>query len=102
MNDKYLLDENLNPVLCDDIIPWARQFEAMDRRVASDKINGVDVSTVFLGLDHNFMDDGPPLLYETMIFGGDHNGYQERYSTRQEALDGHEKAKKLVTNLKVV
>lgn len=26
------------------------------------------MSTVFLGLDHNFCDEGPPLLFETMVF----------------------------------
>ena len=29
--------------------------------------------------------DGPPLLYETMIFGGPLEEEQERYSTRAEA-----------------
>lgn len=29
----------------------------------------VNVSTVFLAIDHAF-GDGPPVLYETMIFGG--------------------------------
>lgn len=45
------------------------------------------VSTVFLGLDHNLY--GPPHLFETMIFGGEHDGYQERYSTWAEAETGH-------------
>jgi hypothetical protein len=27
-----------------------------------------------------------------MIFGGEHNGYQTRYSSRTEALDGHDRA----------
>ena len=30
---------------------------------------GVEISTVFLNTDHNFTDTGPPLLFETMIFG---------------------------------
>lgn len=61
-----------------------------DRRVGDDTVAGdVRVSTVFLGLDHQFDDDGPPLLFETMIFGGKHDGYQERYSTWEEAEAGH-------------
>lgn len=47
------------------------------------------VSTVFLSLDHNW-GDGPPILFETMIFGGEHDGYQERYRTWEEAEEGHE------------
>lgn len=31
-------------------------------------VNGVCVSTVFLGLDHNYTDEGAPILFETMTF----------------------------------
>lgn len=54
--------------------------------------NGARVSTVFLGLDHNFGSGGPPILWETMIFNVEtEDGYQfqERYSTREEAIAGH-------------
>lgn len=47
-----------------------------------------DVSTVFLGLDHGG-GLGGPVLYETMVFGGELDGEQERYRTRAEALAGH-------------
>lgn len=56
----------------------------------------VDVSTVFLGLDHSFGGKGTPILYETMVFGGRMDDYQERYHTRAEALVGHERVKRLV------
>jgi hypothetical protein len=52
----------------------------------------VEVSTVFLGLDHNFRDEGPPILFETMIFGetdDDPVGRQWRYATWAEAELGH-------------
>jgi len=52
------------------------------------------VSTVFLGLDHNFSGYGPPILFETMIFGGPYNTYQERYRTWDEAERGHARAVK--------
>lgn len=38
----------------------------------------VRVSTVFLGIDHRFGGDGPPVLFETMIFGGPLDQYQRR------------------------
>ena len=71
-----------------------------DRHVAKENIktdNGeiVTVSTVFLGLDHSF-GDGPPLLFETMIFGGAQDGRNERYEDRATALAGHERAMALV------
>lgn len=69
---------------------WRFQ-DIAERRVAYDKIEGVEVSTVFLGLDHG-RGDGPPLLFETMIFGGTHDGYQERYSSWAQAEEGHAEA----------
>jgi hypothetical protein len=66
---------------------WNRSF-ARDHIIRQDHASGVMVSTIFLGLDHNF-GDGPPLLFETMVFSGRHAGVQERYSTWDEAVDGH-------------
>lgn len=85
-----------SPVLMTDILEWARWFErAENRRVAETNLpNGIMVSTVFLGLDHNFY-GGPPVLWETMIFGGPHDQYQERYTSREAALEGHEEAVRL-------
>lgn len=65
------------------------------RRVASDELpNGARVSTVFLIMDHNFTGFGPPVLWETMIFGlpGEEDDYQMRYSSVEEAREGHKQA----------
>jgi hypothetical protein len=82
------------PVECKDILTWGRWFEKAERHVGKTEQDGITVSTVFLGLDHNY-GEGPPVLFETMIFGGDHNEYQERYCTWEEAEAGHEEACKL-------
>ena len=37
-----------------------------------------------------------PLVYETMIFGGVHDQWCDRYATREEALAGHNRAVNLV------
>ena len=58
------------------------------RRVAMTEICGAQISTVFLGINHNF-GDGPPLLFESLIFGSPHDGEQRRYSTWDEAEKGH-------------
>lgn len=50
------------------------------------------VSTVWLGLDHSWLEQGPPLIFETMIFGGLLADTQWRYSTEEQALEGHRKA----------
>lgn len=72
---------------------WAAFFEDDSRRrVAFDRVtSGVVVSTVFLGLDHNFGKpaDGP-LVFETMVFGGPFDGAMFRYCRFDDALRGHE------------
>lgn len=77
------------------MLVWGRMFEDMtQRRVAEDVIeqpehDPVRVSTIFLGIDHNFLDTGPPLLFESMVFGGPLHHEQYRYSTWDEAEAGH-------------
>jgi hypothetical protein len=95
MNDHAILqDGEIVPV---DLLTWALWFKDDEaRRVGWTEINGVEVSTVFLGLNHNFMPGGAPLWFETMIFGGEHDQYQERYSTLEEAMRGHDRAVALV------
>lgn len=61
------------------------------RRVAFDKLpNGYDVSTVCLVIDHSFAFGGRPMIFETMVFGPDSED-MERYSTKAEALEGHQR-----------
>ena len=58
------------------------------RRVRETFIGKVRISTVFLGIDHNW-DGGAPLLFETMVFGGELDESQERCSTWEEAVAMH-------------
>lgn len=55
------------------------------------------VSTVWLGLDHQ-LDDGPPLIFETMVFtnGAWDERLCRRYATEAEALAGHAETVTLV------
>jgi len=53
--------------------------------------DGKIVSTVWLGLNHS-IDENKPLIFETMVFPNEddfHELYCERYSTEQEAIEGH-------------
>lgn len=87
MTDHYILDGR-NAVPCDDVLMWAKWYENNNHIVAAWGDRGdVYVSTVFLSIDHGF--GGVPLLFETMIFGGPHHQWQDRYSTWQEAAAGH-------------
>lgn len=56
---------------------------------AADVSRTYDVSTIWLGLDHGF-GTGPPVIFETMVFGDDSEDLDvARYSTEQQARDGH-------------
>jgi hypothetical protein len=72
---------------------------AQKRHVALDKIGESLVSTVFLPFDHSHGDEELPLLFETMIFGGEHDQSQWRYTTYEEAERGHERAINLVKGI---
>lgn len=61
------------------------------------------VSTVFLGMDHAFSDDAPPLIFETLCPDPEKPDEVEdvyaRYSTEQEARDAHARLVVLFTAL---
>ena len=94
MNDKYIL-KGKRVVKCPDIHKWGEWFQKADRIVAKSSHNDITVSTVFLGLDHNFYRQMKPVLFETMIFGGEKDQYVIRYATWKQAEKGHYKACKL-------
>lgn len=92
---RYILGPNHEAIACDDVLEWARWFENIQARiVAHDTVGHYFVSTVFLGLDHNW-GEGPPILWETMIFDQGpgveafHDEYCCRYTSHDEAVAGH-------------
>ena len=98
--DKYILDDAGRPQPVDDLMMWARWFEESgdSRRVArTDLADDVYVSTVFLGSNHQW-GDGPPLLFETMVFGGRWDQSQWRWPTREAALAAHDRIVAAVRN----
>jgi hypothetical protein len=96
----YILDNNHKPVPAEVLVAANWIEDNLNRKkVGYDEltdINGDDirVSTVFLGLDHAmpWEKDKTPILWETMIFGGEHDQYQERYTSYKDDLEGHQKA----------
>lgn len=94
----YKLDKDKNAIPC-SLYEWAEQLEEMvnsdNKQVAADTIDGKLISTIWLGLNHNFFYDGDPHIFETMVFTEKYGGqeiYCERYSTWQEAEEGHKHA----------
>ena len=77
MATKYVLDASGEPVEEPELMRWARWMEnSTNRRIAEFHLGKVRVSTV--------------------IFGGEHDGYQRRGSTKVHALKMHQDAVKLV------
>ena len=94
MNDKYILNEQGEPVPEPDLIKWGRWFQEQSRRcvVKQEQIGNVKVSTAFLGLNYRFVGKGPPILWESMTFSSVKklDGFQARCSgTRENAMSMH-------------
>lgn len=88
---KYYILVDRKPVVTDDQQLWAKGMEIDRRRVAWTKLDGdVEVSTVFLGIDHAW-GDSPPRLFETMVFRTDGGDECWRYSTWADSAAGHER-----------
>jgi len=101
---KYIL-KGKKVVECTDLLEWGKWLETAKRIVKQDNLkNGLFVSTVFLGLDHNFFGKGKPILFETMVFNTNKKRKffknrmtlgedlaQVRYCTWAEAMSGHKK-----------
>ena len=95
----WILDGHL-AVPTKDAVQWAEAFEKADRQVAKSEVDGCDISTVFIGINHNF-GSGPPHIFETMVFGGPCDGFQDRYSSWEEAEAGHRSMVAYVTRYHV-
>lgn len=104
---RYILDgEDIIPIGGEMIVDgklspeweaWAHFLESHEGRlVAQDWLDeDVMVSTMFLRLDHNFW-GGPPMCFETMVFGPYGGGEMHRYATFSDAFAGHEATLKRV------
>jgi len=92
MNLFYRIDDEGHVVPEPDAAAWEAWYREHGRVTMQEMVGTVTVSTVFLGLSV----EDPPRLWETMIFGGEHDQYQERYETRAEAEAGHARALQMV------
>lgn len=58
------------------------------------------VSTIWVGIDYNFGMGGPPLIFETMVFGDTDDLSMDldchRWTTEQHAREGHEEIVTLI------
>jgi hypothetical protein len=86
----WILDERgEKPIPC-DLMTWAKWFgKSKNRIVKQEWIDDSKVSTIFLGIDHNFdfEEDAPPVLWETMVFNGPMNNEMDRCSGNREQAE---------------
>lgn len=93
-NLHYILKDK-QPVPEPFMIAWAQWMEIKENRIIKKSFifrGQIEVSTVFLGIDHGTWSD-QPVLFETMVFGiPDEEGeIMERYTTYEQAKKGHYK-----------
>lgn len=89
MNDYWILEDRApRRVTMEEWLLWQRNHPD-GRRIDFTAVGKVRISTIFLTHDHAYP-GMPPVLFETMVFGGPLNMERERYHTIEEAEAGHE------------
>jgi hypothetical protein len=77
------------PVPCEDFEAWTVwMMRDANRRVGWTEVDGVEISTVFLGVGLTF-GDAPPRLFETCVFTDAGSDQTDRYVSWDEAVAGH-------------
>jgi len=93
-------DRNGTPISVEKYVSYLSDFSY--RRINLTSIENFSISTIWLGINHNFNGKGAPLIFETMVFyQGDDKDHElqnniERYATESEALEGHKQMCELV------
>ncbi len=83
----WVLDKGGEPKQAKNLHEWGRFLNTdLSRVVKQEMVGRVRVSTIFLSLDHNW-GDGPPILWETMVFGGKFHEFQKRCSGGREQAE---------------
>jgi len=90
-------DRQGKPLTTDEWVNMSERRSPDYKRVAQTQVGQLWVSTVWLGLDHNWSPPGKthvPLIFETMVFGPGSwtDLWMDRYPTELAALAGHDQA----------
>jgi hypothetical protein len=90
-NTHYIIDGNGNFRKAKSEEEYFQNYYSGLRQIELTQNDEVSVSTIFLGNDHNYglNEDSTPILFETMVFGGEYNELCFRYRTLEEARTGH-------------
>ena len=107
---QYILDDDDSPVPAPGLLIWGRWLEDHPEKtqLAFALIGKARVSTIFLALDHGsrFLPQAgetfdpatyKPVLWETVVINSP-GTYQTRYTSREDALEGHRKYVQMLTS----
>ena len=87
-----LFDKDGSPI--DDVLEWANKNQDYEyKKVAKTTLSdGHFISTVWTGIDYDFLGEGKPLIFESMVFSKQGEPLSRfHYSTLTEAQAGHDK-----------
>ncbi len=94
----YILEADMKtPKLCTDPVEhndWWAKYRG-DCHLKETIVGDIRVSTAFLGINVTPYIKNPK-LFETMVFGGDWDKHQIRFSTYDKAIKGHDAMVELV------
>ena len=97
MTDHHYLLHDDHTIEAISIKEWLSSDESCraeqrnNKSVALTTDGNVEVSTIFLQVDHNYKQGGPPILFETMVFCGDNAISTVRCSTYDQAVAQHKR-----------
>jgi len=95
---RYVLDDGGDPVPEGDAARWKLFMQDADRcHVAFDEADKWTVTTLFMGIDHNLVGSGPPMLWKTSVVGPQPwGGFSCWYASRWRALSQHDQVAEAV------
>lgn len=90
-NPKWYILRDKTPVAVSEFSEFLRWMVRNQSacQVARNQVGKSFVSTIFTGSNYNSVAQGPPLVFESMVFGGPMDLMIKRYSTWDQALKGH-------------
>lgn len=97
-HEHYILDDQGNVLVEPDLFTWGDWMQKNPEKIhiAQDDVNGLRVSTIFLGLDFDITEESEtPLVFETMVYRGDTILLQRRFDSMAYAKASHEIAVEL-------
>lgn len=92
MSYAYVLNDELKAIAVDykGLEEYLKNNGDPVKHIAFNYVGNILISTIFLSVNCQWKQGEPPLVFETMVFGGKFDEHQTRYSTYEQAVAGHQ------------